>query len=80
MTGFDDIIAAARVLHYDEEPLTIERANLAGQPCDRQCSSCEGTTDLHHWLDECADEGDPINICKHCEAWRPYNPDAYAAD
>ena len=71
-SGFDAILAAARVLHFDEEPLTIDAANLAGRPCERTCSSCGGMNVLHHWLDECSDEGEPIQVCKHCPAWRAY--------
>lgn len=75
LTGFDAIAAAAHVMHHDEEPLTIDAANLAGRPCEIRCSVCEGDDDLHHWLDECSDEGDPIQVCKHCPAWRPYPGD-----
>lgn len=79
LSGFEQIVAAAHTLHYDEAPLTIDAANLAGQPCELRCSICEGADALHHWLDEWSDEGDPIQLCKHCEAWRVY-PDDNAED
>lgn len=60
------------MLHSGDMPLTETAAALAAVPCDRPCSVCDGQ---HHWLDECADEGDPIQVCKHCPAWRPY-PDS----
>ena len=41
------------------------------QVCSRKCSGCEGVD--HHWMDDCDEEtGDPINVCKHCDAVRPY--------
>ncbi len=79
-TGFDAIAAAARILHHDEEPLTIDGANLAGKTCELRCSVCEGEDVLHHWIDDCADEGDPIQVCKHCPAWRPYPDETDDAD
>ena len=74
-TGFDAIMAAARILHHDGEPLTIDDANLSGRPCERRCSVCEGVDVLHHWIDDCADEGETIQVCKHCPAWRAYPDD-----
>lgn len=62
-----------RLLHLDEEPLSMGGAIAAGRPCAIHCTACEGSD--HHWLDECADEGDPIQVCKHCEAWRSYGDD-----
>jgi hypothetical protein len=43
----------------------------------RECSVCEGRAPGdHHWLDDVDDEtGDPIQICKHCEATRPLPDD-----
>ncbi len=61
-------------LHSDGEPLSMEGAIAANRPCATHCTVCEGED--HHWLDECADEGDPIQVCKHCNAWRPFGDDA----
>lgn len=74
-TGFEMLVAAARVLHLEEEPLLPEDAGLAGRPCAHHCSVCNGAGELHHWIDECADEGDPLQVCKHCSAWRAYPDD-----
>jgi len=63
----------ADMQHLDGEPMTIEGANAAGRPCERHCSVCEGMD--HHWMDDCTDEGEPVQVCKHCEAWRPYQDD-----
>ena len=63
----------AKTLHLDGEPLTPERLLAASRPCVRHCTVCEGSD--HHWLDDCADEGDSIHICKHCDAWMPYDED-----
>lgn len=60
------------MLHLDEEPLTDIDAARAGRPCVTACTVCDGS---HHWIDDCADEGDPIQVCKHCSAWRPYPDD-----
>lgn len=73
MSGFDEIVASAKVLHMDGEILTIEGANAASRTCERHCSVCEGID--HHWLDDCTDEGEPVQVCKHCDAWRPYADD-----
>jgi hypothetical protein len=42
--------------------------------CTHHCSVCEGQD--HHWLPDCDDEsGEPIMICKHCEARREIRDD-----
>lgn len=48
--------------------------NVVNLPCRFQCSVCEGMD--HHWLDHCPEDGgEPIQVCKHCPATRPYPDD-----
>jgi len=48
-------------------------ADLADKPCERTCEGCDGQ---HHWQDDFElVSGDPIQVCKHCPAWRPYPDD-----
>lgn len=37
----------------------------------RRCSECEGQD--HHWMEACDDDsGEPIWVCKHCDATKEY--------
>jgi len=39
-------------------------------PCGIHCSECDGED--HHWMPDYDDDsGEPIMVCKHCEAQRP---------
>jgi hypothetical protein len=43
----------------------------------RRCTECVG--EEHHWSDEYIEfaEDEPDHeACKHCPAWKPYDPDA----
>lgn len=44
-----------------------EPAPILG-PCPRKCSECKDSD--HHWIVECDESGEPIQICKHCSATR----------
>ena len=48
---------------------------MAGKPCARHCVECDG--DDHHWLEECPEDGDPVMVCKHCDAWREMTDDDF---
>lgn len=38
--------------------------------CSRHCVDCEGQD--HHWMPDCdEDSGEPVMVCKHCDATRP---------
>ena len=51
--------------------MTIEIENSV---CKLHCAECEGED--HHWMPDCDDEtGDPVMVCKHCEATRPMRDD-----
>lgn len=39
----------------------------------RQCDGCRGQD--HHWLDGIDEEAEAIQVCKHCDATRPYPHD-----
>lgn len=63
--------------YLDGDMLGPDDAMLAEKRCARHCAVCEG--DDHHWIDECDDGGEPIQVCKHCAAWRAaLNPDGGA--
>lgn len=51
-----------------DEFRTAHGAILANRPCARHCADCDGED--HHWMVECPEGGDPVMICKHCDAWR----------
>lgn len=36
----------------------------------RRCTQCEGED--HHWMEDCDDDGEPIWVCKHCDATKEY--------
>ena len=57
-----------------DEFRTVEGAILASRPCERQCVDCNGD-DNHHWIAECPEHGDPVMVCKHCDAWREMTDD-----
>lgn len=51
----------------------IEKAIGAAKPapCGIHCTVCEGSD--HHWLPDCdEDTGEPIMVCKHCDATTEY--------
>lgn len=56
-----------------DEFRTAHGAILANRPCAHHCVDCEGED--HHWMPECPDEGDPVMVCKHCDAWREMTND-----
>jgi hypothetical protein len=65
----------------DSHPCTCganhARQLLAGdtrQPCPSKCGLCEGMD--HHWIPHCDEENpEPMMVCKHCPASRPYGDD-----
>lgn len=54
----------------DDEPLTELNKLKALTDCAKRCVQCNGNGETHHWLEECDDDGEPIEVCKHCDAWR----------
>lgn len=40
-------------------------------PCVRHCEVCQGSD--HHWMEECDENGEPVWVCKHCEATKPFD-------
>lgn len=48
-------------------------AILANRPCDLHCVDCEGED--HHWMPACPEDGEPLMVCKHCDAWREMRDD-----
>jgi len=53
----------------------MEDANVinlaAAKPCPRPCSVCEGED--HHWMEDFdEDTFEPLWVCKHCDAEKPY--------
>jgi hypothetical protein len=69
----DSIKAALETPLPEGEYRTAAGAILATKPCARHCTVCEGVD--HHWLAECDDDGMPLMVCKHCEAWREITTD-----
>ncbi len=51
-----------------DEFRTAHGAILATRSCEHHCADCEGED--HHWMLECPEDGDPLMVCKHCDAWR----------
>lgn len=50
---------------------TVHGARLAKHPCLVHCSVCDGED--HHWMEDFDEAtGDPLMVCKHCDAWREY--------
>ena len=63
-----DIEAAIASAKEGDELRTASGAIAASKPCRLHCSVCEWQD--HHWMPECDDDGDPLMVCAHCEAWR----------
>lgn len=55
-------------------PISKEHRALASRPCAKPCVDCMDGG--HHWMPECdEDNGEPVMICKHCDARREYTDD-----
>lgn len=56
---------------FRHQAMTVHRLPTV---CAKHCSVCEGQD--HHWMPDFDEEsGDPIMVCKHCDAEKPYPDD-----
>ncbi len=58
-----------------DEIRTAAGAIAASKPCVRHCIECDGED--HHWMADCPEDGDPVMVCKHCDAWREMTDDDF---
>lgn len=51
----------------------IDEVKIIPDVCAYHCGVCDGMD--HHWLPDCPTDGEPVMVCKHCDAVREIDDD-----